>query len=236
MGTLVTNEETGCTCLECDFRFFPDTKQILWVAGPNGEAIPLPVESVKTEEVEPGGIRLVGLVGSVPIDRKPELQALVKAMPTHGVLLPPVGDKTTPSPTNPLKESTKLDAEGEQPPERDESIDISIPSQSPRKLLKGWHEITEALEMRYNQRADIKSLNERYQGPIRNRGKGTKPMVYKEDLIDWWNKLAIMEQEFANRREGSNLSAEAQHDYGREGRAAPEISGEVKKRRRDKSN
>jgi hypothetical protein len=37
--------------------------------------------------------------------------------------------------------------------------------------------------MPYSRRADIKSLNDRLAGPIANRGKGTQPMAYKEDLI-----------------------------------------------------
>lgn len=104
--------------------------------------------------------------------------------------------------------------------------------QRPRKLLNGWHEITQAVSMKYNQRKDVKSLNDRYQGPISNRGAGTHPMVYEDDLIDWWNKLAVKQQELANQREGAKLSAEIQHNYGRDGTAAPEIGGGTKKRRK----
>jgi hypothetical protein len=105
---------------------------------------------------------------------------------------------------------------------------------SPRKLLTGWHAITKALEIPYSQRKDVKSLNQRLQGPIENAGRGTQPMVYRDDLVEWWNKLDILQQERANQREGAQLSAEAQHNYGREGNAAPEIGGGVKKRRKDK--
>jgi hypothetical protein len=104
----------------------------------------------------------------------------------------------------------------------------------PKQLLTGWHAIAAALKLRYNQRKDIKSLNERFEGPIRHRGAGTRPMVYLDDLLDWWNHLAIQEQELANQRDGARLSAEAQHNYGRDGEAAPEIGGGVKKRRKDK--
>jgi hypothetical protein len=104
----------------------------------------------------------------------------------------------------------------------------------PREMLTGWHAITNALDMRYNQRDDIKSLNRRCQGPIVNRGAGTRPMVYRDDLLDWWNRLAVQHQELNNRREGARLSAEARHNYGHEGIAAPEIGGGVKKRRKDR--
>jgi hypothetical protein len=106
--------------------------------------------------------------------------------------------------------------------------------QKPRTLLSGWHEIAKALEMRYADRKDISSLNKRFNGPINNQGAGTKPMVYKDVLIEWWNKLAIRAEELTNQQEGAKLSADAQHNYGREATAAPEIGGGVKKRRRDR--
>jgi hypothetical protein len=104
----------------------------------------------------------------------------------------------------------------------------------PKKLLTGWRDITTALSMPYPRRADIKSLNDRYDGPITNKGTGTRPMVYLDDLLDWWNKLAIKEQELANQREGARLSSEAQYNFGRDATSAPEIGGGVKKRRRGK--
>jgi hypothetical protein len=85
--------------------------------------------------------------------------------------------------------------------------------------------------MKYDDREKIKSLNERCEGPITSRGAGTQPMVYSDDLIEWWNKLAVRQQELENRREGAKASAEDQHNYGRDGTAAPEIGGGVKKRR-----
>ncbi|MSQ94329.1 MAG: hypothetical protein EXR98_07205 [Gemmataceae bacterium] len=106
--------------------------------------------------------------------------------------------------------------------------------EEPRKLLWGWHDITNALKMQHRQRNDVKSLNERFGGPIKHHGAGTRPMVYLDDLLNWWNKLAVQEQELANQRDGAKLSADAQHNYGRDGKAAPEIGGGVKKRRRDK--
>jgi hypothetical protein len=104
----------------------------------------------------------------------------------------------------------------------------------PKKLLTGWHDICAALETPYAQREHIKSMNDRFDGPITNKGAGTLPMVYQDLLIEWWNRLAIQAQESTNRREGAKVSTEAQHNYGREGIVAPEIGGGVKKRRRDK--
>jgi hypothetical protein len=101
-------------------------------------------------------------------------------------------------------------------------------------MLRGWHAITNALDMPYKQRDGIKSLNTRFSGPIINHGAGSSPMVYRDVLLDWWNRLAMQQQELTNRREGARLSAEARHDYGHDGIAAPEIGGGVKKRRKDR--
>lgn len=109
------------------------------------------------------------------------------------------------------------------------------PNQKPKKLLHGWHAITSALALRYAQREDVKRLNTACQGPITSQGQGTKPKVYEEDLVSWWNKLALRQQDLANQRAGARLSAQAQHAYGRDAAVAPEIGGGVKKRRRGKS-
>jgi hypothetical protein len=106
----------------------------------------------------------------------------------------------------------------------------------PRKLLIGWHAITAAVEMKYSQREDVKSLNKRFNGPIRHQGQGTSPMVCRDDLLEWWNKLAIQQQDLANQREGAILSGETQYDFGRDGTVAPEIAGSVKKRRKGKGS
>jgi hypothetical protein len=86
--------------------------------------------------------------------------------------------------------------------------------------------------MKYGDRANIKSLNKRFDGPITNKGKGTKPMVYRDELFQWWDGLATKQQELTNQQQGRRLMAEAQHNYGRSGTVAPEIGGSVKKRRK----
>ncbi|MSU78929.1 MAG: hypothetical protein EXS16_12645 [Gemmataceae bacterium] len=111
---------------------------------------------------------------------------------------------------------------------------VSLACETARKLLVGWREIAAALDMRYGERKKIRSLNDRCEGPIKNQGPGTQPMVYAEDLIKWWNSMATRQQDLANQRDGAKLSAEAEHNYGRNEKLAPEIGGSVKKRRRDK--
>lgn len=46
--------------------------------------------------------------------------------------------------------------------------------------------------------------------------------------------MAITYEESANTRKGASLSAEAQHNFGRDGIVAPEVSGSIKKRRKDR--
>jgi hypothetical protein len=104
----------------------------------------------------------------------------------------------------------------------------------PKRLLQGWHDITDAVGLRYADRDKIKGLNERFEGPIRNSGRGTSPLVDRNELLNWWNSLTILQEQLANQRNGARLSAEAGHNYGRDGTAAPEIGGAVKKRRADR--
>ncbi|QDU44601.1 hypothetical protein Mal52_30870 [Symmachiella dynata] len=103
----------------------------------------------------------------------------------------------------------------------------------PVVLLTGWREITSALELKSDEQSKVKSLNDRMDGPIPKPPKGGQPIVEKTILIAWWNSLAVKQQELANQQSGKKLSAESQHDSGRDGTAAPEIKGGVKKRRRD---
>jgi hypothetical protein len=119
-------------------------------------------------------------------------------------------------------------------PQPEPSGPVPTVCEQPRKLLIGWHAIAAALGEKYTDHDNIKSLNERFNGPIVNKGPGTSPMVYRDALIQWWNQLAIQAEELANQREGARHTAEAQHDYGRDGTVAPEIGGEVKKRRSDR--
>src|SRR5581483_2650159 len=45
---------------------------------------------------------------------------------------------------------------------------VSSSNAAPKKLLTGWRQITTALDERYAERDRIKSLNDGYEGPIKN--------------------------------------------------------------------
>jgi hypothetical protein len=108
----------------------------------------------------------------------------------------------------------------------------AAPEGKPKKLLSGWRDICEALGEKYGDRDKIKSLNRRFNGPIRNAGKGTRPMVTLDALRVWWDGLEAFHQEQANQRQGRRLSAEEQYQHGRDGVVAPGIAGHVKKSRK----
>jgi hypothetical protein len=108
----------------------------------------------------------------------------------------------------------------------------------PKKLLVGWREITKELGEKYADRDKVKSLNDRLNGPIRlppGKGQGARPFVYRDDLIEWWNALAVQAEDTSNQERGRKLTAEAQYAHGRNGTAAPEVGGEVKKRRKKRT-
>ncbi len=79
-----------------------------------------------------------------------------------------------------------------------------------KPLLTGWHAIAAALGMKHDDAAKIKGLNKGYNGPIKSGGKGKMPMVNKDDLLQWWNHLAVKQHELSNLRDGAELSGEAQ--------------------------
>ena len=107
---------------------------------------------------------------------------------------------------------------------------------NPKEYLTNWREILITLGHKSNDedRDKVRSLNKQYNGPIVIPGRGSQPRVEKTTLLKWWNDLEIMFQDQANQKEGTRLAAESQHDYGRDGVVAPELSGEVKSRRSDR--
>jgi hypothetical protein len=109
-------------------------------------------------------------------------------------------------------------------------------AEKPKKLLTNWREITDALGLNHDDQDKVKSLNERFSGPIPKPPQGGQPIVSHDVLVKWWNGLAVQQQEAANQRDGAKLAVESQHAYGkrRPVQVAPEIGGSVKRRRADR--
>jgi hypothetical protein len=163
-------------------------------------------------------------------NRKPKTENATGGNPTPEVDNPPGAGNETAEPEGgePIVEA------GNGTPPLMPPAAPGAPNEAPRKLLRGWHAIAAAVSMPYRQREDVKRLNASRGGPITCPGRGKKPMVYCGDLINWWNQLATQQQDLANQQEGARLSAKGAHHFGRDGKAAPEIGGGVKKRRQDK--
>jgi len=116
-------------------------------------------------------------------------------------------------------------------PEEERSEAAQLPR--PKQYLFGWPEILDALGRKDSkeERARIKRLNELHVGPIITPGKGGQPKVDKVTLLEWWNGLEERFAEVAQRRADAQATIQAGHEYGRDGRVLPDISGDEKRRR-----
>ena len=76
--------------------------------------------------------------------------------------------------------------------------------------------------------------NKTYGGPIIFPGQGKQPLVEKSVLMDWWNGVIAKAQAEQDHKRDAQATAAVQYNYGREGEVAPDVSGGVKKRRRDR--
>jgi hypothetical protein len=109
------------------------------------------------------------------------------------------------------------------------------PLPAPVQLLTSWRDILITLGKRNNdkERQVVGRLNQTCNGPIKIPGQGRQPLVDKAELIGWWNHLTVM-AETQNRTSDTKASVDSQYDYARGGKVVPNISGEVKKRRKDR--
>jgi hypothetical protein len=116
---------------------------------------------------------------------------------------------------------------------RQEAVASNTP---PAQYLTNWREILTALGMKNNavDREKVRALNQQYGGPIVTPRRGAQPKVSKAKLIDWWNGLEAQWTTGGNRACDAAATVASQHAYGRDGTVAPDISGEVKRRRSDR--
>ncbi|MBN2292339.1 MAG: hypothetical protein JXM70_07940 [Pirellulales bacterium] len=107
-----------------------------------------------------------------------------------------------------------------------------------KQYLTSWREILIALSLTNNKedREKVRSLNDKYAGPIVTPKQGAQPKVDRARLIEWWNGL---ESQWATGAMGSNRAnnttamVQQKYDYGKNGTVIPDISGGVKRRRSD---
>jgi hypothetical protein len=79
----------------------------------------------------------------------------------------------------------------------------------------------------------ITRLSQSTGGPIVIGGKGRQPRVDRRKLLDWWNNLEERNCESENRLVDSRATVAEQFDYGKAATVVPQISGSVKRTRRN---
>jgi len=106
----------------------------------------------------------------------------------------------------------------------------------PIHWLLNWREILDALEWKNDEegRRQIARLNKVHHGPIVSTGRGGQPKVGKAKLIEWWNGLRDKFEAGEKKKSDVRSTVEDRHAYGRDGEVFPEISGHIKRRRKDR--
>jgi hypothetical protein len=106
----------------------------------------------------------------------------------------------------------------------------------PIHWLLNWREILDALEWKNDEegRRQIARLNKVHHGPIISTGRGGQPKVGKAELIEWWNRLRDKFEAIEKKNSDAQLTVEDRYDYSRDGEVFPEISGHIKRRRKDR--
>jgi hypothetical protein len=115
-------------------------------------------------------------------------------------------------------------------------VEVEGKPQTAMKYLTSWREILIALEFKNNRedKQKVSRLNKSYSGPIEIPGQGKQPFVDKAKLLEWWAGLETKVREDSERQRNAQATASNQHDFGRDGKVTPDISGGIKKRRRDR--
>ncbi len=104
---------------------------------------------------------------------------------------------------------------------------------SPPVYLTSWREILHDLGLKSGDKDKVRKLNEEHGGPIILPEKGGQPRVEKGKLLTWWVGIEKLWDEQRQRQLDRDSTLEAAHDYGRDATVLPDISGSVKKRRKD---
>jgi len=134
-------------------------------------------------------------------------------------------------------------------PQSNQGRDEKAPPTEAREMLNGWREICLAVKRRPTDKDLVRSVNDEHDGPIRTYGKGKKPKVYRDELLQWWNHLEALAddkgnqnkgKDFLNRRSnekptGAQPSSDGGMNYGRQGeKVHPDERMHVDKRRKDR--
>ncbi|MDZ4784055.1 MAG: hypothetical protein SGJ19_27720 [Planctomycetia bacterium] len=104
---------------------------------------------------------------------------------------------------------------------------------APVARLFGWPSILDAVKQPNENKELVRKLNSEFEGPIKLGGRGSRPSVVKQGLVQWWNTLESRMAELDAKKQNKGATLSAQYKHGRDGEVmAPEIRGSVKKGRR----
>lgn len=111
----------------------------------------------------------------------------------------------------------------------------SLP-ETPPTYLATWREILVALGFKFNQedKRKVARLNKTYSGPIEVPGQGKQPFVEKTSLLAWWKGLEATVRESQQRKVDTQATVANLYDYGHDGTVVPDLSGGMKRRRKDR--
>ncbi len=101
----------------------------------------------------------------------------------------------------------------------------------PKVYLSGWPDILDAVGRKniQTEKNSVLGLNERFDGPIPKVGKGSKPLVEKSTLLNWWNGLEDQFREIDASQKNKAATVAEQYQYGRDATVFPGIGGHEKK-------
>jgi len=128
-------------------------------------------------------------------------------------------------------------------PEASQAGPRRAPAEPASELLKGKHEICDALKVGVDKWRWVQKLNEQHAGPIRSQ-KSKQPTVRKARLLEWWAVVENRREELLNRQENRDLTGQ-EKPYGRgdaetiydgEARSGAQPGMSVKKRRKGRES
>jgi hypothetical protein len=107
---------------------------------------------------------------------------------------------------------------------------------TPAVLFTSWGEILAELGLKSGDKRKVVNLHRETPGPIVMPPKGGQPRVERNALLAWWNGFASRWEELKRRRTDRAETLRSSHRHGRDGTVLPDISGSVKRRRKDRKS
>jgi hypothetical protein len=137
-----------------------------------------------------------------------------------------------------LAPAQSKDSQAPPSPRQGNGEETPVLTSTPAQYLLSWREILDALDLPNNaeNQRRVRAMNKQFDGPIALPKQGGQPKVSKDKLMSWWNHLENCFREGAQKDADTRATLDDQHDYGRNERVLPNISGHVKKRRGKKSD